>query len=94
MGAGLGEGHNTDRLDISGARWGLDGAEAVLKLRTVTVNGHLDACWKDQSLGNINAATQPVTRKVTPSLHDDGGHGTVLPPRATPSGDQEKMLVA
>ncbi|MBB6415062.1 ISKra4 family transposase [Streptomyces sp. AK010] len=31
-----------DRLDITGARWGLAGAEAVLKLRAVTSNGHLD----------------------------------------------------
>ncbi|WKK26882.1 ISKra4 family transposase [Streptomyces olivoreticuli] len=35
-----------DRLDISGARWGLDGAEAVLKLRAVSSNGDLDAYWK------------------------------------------------
>ncbi|KOT47282.1 hypothetical protein ADK43_39980 [Streptomyces rimosus subsp. rimosus] len=35
-----------DRLDISGARWGLDGAEAVLKLRTVAANGDLDAYWE------------------------------------------------
>nr|WP_272902857.1 ISKra4 family transposase [Streptomyces sp. BA2] len=35
-----------DRLDISGARWGLDGAEAVLKLRAVAANGDLDAYWK------------------------------------------------
>jgi hypothetical protein len=32
-----------DRLDITGARWGLAGAEAVLQLRAVTSNGHLDA---------------------------------------------------
>jgi hypothetical protein len=32
-----------DRLDITGARWGLHGAEAVLKLRTITSNGHLNA---------------------------------------------------
>ncbi|MFE7753413.1 ISKra4 family transposase, partial [Streptomyces sp. NPDC057428] len=32
-----------DRLDITGARWGLDGAEAVLKLRAVHANGDLDA---------------------------------------------------
>ncbi|GGJ53009.1 hypothetical protein GCM10010121_074760 [Streptomyces brasiliensis] len=38
--------HLTDRLDISGARWGLDGAEAVLKLRAVTANGDLDTYWK------------------------------------------------
>lgn len=31
-----------DRLDITGARWALDGAEAVLKLRAVHTNGDLD----------------------------------------------------
>ncbi|MFI6056019.1 ISKra4 family transposase, partial [Streptomyces violascens] len=35
-----------DRLDISGARWGLDGAEAVLKLRAVSANGDLEAYWE------------------------------------------------
>ena len=34
-----------DRLDISGARWGLDGAEAVLKLRAVRTNGDFDRYW-------------------------------------------------
>ncbi len=34
-----------DRLDISGARWGLQGAEAVLKLRAVTTNGDFDRYW-------------------------------------------------
>ena len=34
-----------DRLDISGARWGLAGAEAVLKLRAVTTNGDFDRYW-------------------------------------------------
>ncbi|MFF0747448.1 ISKra4 family transposase [Streptomyces sp. NPDC004111] len=35
-----------DRLDISGARWGLDGAEAVLKLRAVAANHDLGPYWK------------------------------------------------
>jgi hypothetical protein len=35
-----------DRLDISGARWGLAGAEAVLKLRAVTTNGDFDRYWR------------------------------------------------
>ncbi len=35
-----------DRFDLAGARWGLAGAEAVLKLRAVTANGHLDAYWR------------------------------------------------
>jgi hypothetical protein len=34
-----------DRFDLAGARWGLAGAEAVLKLRALTANGHLDAYW-------------------------------------------------
>ena len=34
-----------DRLDITGARWGLASAEAVLKLRAVISNGDFDAYW-------------------------------------------------
>ncbi|CAI7973405.1 conserved hypothetical protein [Frankia sp. Hr75.2] len=34
-----------DRFDITGARWGLDGAEAVLLLRAVVTNGDFDAYW-------------------------------------------------
>lgn len=35
-----------DRLEITGARWGLDGAEAVLKLRALNDNGDFDAYWR------------------------------------------------
>jgi hypothetical protein len=35
-----------DRLDITGARWGLHGAEAVLKLRALVTNGDFDAYWR------------------------------------------------
>ncbi|GAB2488265.1 hypothetical protein GCM10027187_64400 [Streptosporangium sandarakinum] len=34
-----------DRFDLAGARWGLAGAEAVLKLRALVANGHLEECW-------------------------------------------------
>jgi hypothetical protein len=34
-----------DRLDITGARWGLAGAEAVLKLRALRTNGDFNAYW-------------------------------------------------
>ena len=34
-----------DRLEITGARWGLEGAESVLLLRAVVVNGDFDAYW-------------------------------------------------
>jgi hypothetical protein len=35
-----------DRMDITGARWGLEGAEAVLKLRALTASGDFDAYWR------------------------------------------------
>jgi hypothetical protein len=35
-----------DRMDITGARWGLDGAEAVLKLRAVVSNGDFQQYWR------------------------------------------------
>ena len=35
-----------DRMDITGARWGLGGAEAVLKLRALISNGDFDAYWQ------------------------------------------------
>jgi hypothetical protein len=34
-----------DRLDITGARWGLPGAEAVLQLRALITNGDFDDYW-------------------------------------------------
>lgn len=34
-----------DRLDITGARWSLTGAEAVLKLRALISNGDFDRYW-------------------------------------------------
>ena len=34
-----------DRLALTGARWNLDGAEAVLKLRAVKVSGDFSAYW-------------------------------------------------
>jgi hypothetical protein len=34
-----------DRMDLTGARWGLDGAEAILKLRALRSNGDLEDYW-------------------------------------------------
>ena len=34
-----------DRMDLTGARWGLDGAEAILKLRALRSNGDFDQYW-------------------------------------------------
>jgi hypothetical protein len=35
-----------DRMDITGARWGLPGAEAVLRLRSLHASGDLDQYWE------------------------------------------------
>jgi hypothetical protein len=35
-----------DRMDLTGARWGLDGAEAVLKLRALRSNGDWGEYWR------------------------------------------------
>jgi hypothetical protein len=35
-----------DRMDITGARWGLAGAEAVLKLRALKANGDFEQYWQ------------------------------------------------
>jgi hypothetical protein len=47
-----------DRRDVTGARWGLDGAEAVLTLRAVLANGDFPAYWKYQ----LNREHQRVHR--------------------------------
>jgi hypothetical protein len=35
-----------DRMDITGARWGLAGAEAILKLRAIIINGDFQEYWR------------------------------------------------
>ena len=35
-----------DRMDLTGARWGLDGAKAVLKLRALRSNGDFPGYWR------------------------------------------------
>jgi len=35
-----------DRMDITGARWGLEGAEAILKLRAIIANGDFEDYWR------------------------------------------------
>jgi len=36
----------SDRMDITGARWSLSGAEAILKLRSLRASGDFDEYWK------------------------------------------------
>jgi hypothetical protein len=33
-------------MDLTGARWGLHGAEAILKLRALRCNGDFDTYWR------------------------------------------------
>jgi len=35
-----------DRMDITGARWSLEGAEAILKLRALIATGDFDDYWR------------------------------------------------
>ena len=35
-----------DRLDITGARWGLQGAESILKLRSMKSSGDFENYWE------------------------------------------------
>jgi hypothetical protein len=35
-----------DRMDITGARWGLEGAEAILRLRALIASGDFDDYWR------------------------------------------------
>jgi hypothetical protein len=37
--------HVHDRMGITGARWSVEGAQAILWLRAIRANGDLDAYW-------------------------------------------------
>jgi hypothetical protein len=60
-----------DRMDITGARWGLDGAESILRLRSIKSSGDWDEYWafhEKQEWGRNHAAkyidkTPPQTIK-------------------------------
>ena len=48
-----------DRMDITGARWGLAGAEAILKLRAIKANGDFPQYWRyhlDQERNHVHEA--------------------------------------
>ena len=68
-------------MDITGARWGLDGAESVLLLRAVVTNGDFDAYWAyhltqeqhrnhhSKFADNANRLDQLTSRELHPSLN-------------------------
>ena len=61
-----------DRMEITGARWGLEGGEAVLKLRALSINGDFDADWnfheKQEYQRNYQAKFSEMP-KARPPLH-------------------------
>ena len=63
-----------DRFGITGARWSPDGAETILKLRAVVVNGDLDdymSYYKNATATSTTSpATTPPPSKTSTSPHD------------------------
>ena len=70
-----------DRMELTGARWGLNGAEAVLKLRALRASGDFDEYWtfheaRERELnhasryadGAVPPVTSPTPAVVCPSL--------------------------
>jgi hypothetical protein len=56
-----------DRMDITGARWGLQGAEAVLTLRALVSNGDFDAYWRyhlDQEHHRVHSSRYQHTHEL------------------------------
>jgi hypothetical protein len=59
--------HVKDRMQVTGARWSLDGAEAVLRLRALAGNGDLDDNFtfdreQEQRRNHDSRYQQPQTR--------------------------------
>lgn len=42
-----------DRMDLTGARWSLDGAEAILRLRSIWASGDFDEYWQFHELQEL-----------------------------------------
>jgi len=57
-----------DRMDITGARWGLSGAEAVLKLRALRQSGDFDEYWSYH--GRQELERNHLIRYAEPELSD------------------------
>ena len=67
-----------DRMDITGARWGLAGAEGVLRLRALSDNGDFDQYW----------TLPPRTRTTTANHASRYANGVAVRMRATTTTDR------
>jgi hypothetical protein len=56
-----------DWLDTTGARRGLQGAEAILKLRALVSSGDFDSCWRTTCPRDTDASFRPATSIHSPS---------------------------
>jgi hypothetical protein len=71
-----------DRMEITGARWGLEGGEAVLKLRALSINGEFDEYWEfheKQEYQRNHQAKFSEMSKARPPLHLIAGGKCSLP---------------
>jgi hypothetical protein len=59
-----------DRMGITGARWGLEGAQAMLWLRAIAASGDTDAYWTWHITGNTSATTSAASRPASDSPPD------------------------
>ena len=59
-----------DRMDITGARWGLERAEAVLKLRSLQSSGDLDEYWDFYKAQSLQRNYHP--QYISPILKEAG----------------------
>lgn len=62
-----------DRFEISGARWGLEGAEALLKLRSIYQSGDWQDYWRfhiarEQERLHPQKQWEPVQEANTPKF--------------------------
>jgi hypothetical protein len=78
-----------DRLDITGARWGLAGGEAVLKLRALVSNGDFDQQIKTKQIKVYVYNSQNATPDVQAQVNAAKAAGipvTTITETLTPAG--------
>ena len=73
-----------DRLDITGARWSLPGAEAVLKLRALISNGDFGDYWIFHTGRERQRLSSALTSTITASLLDPHRHFRGSAPKPDP----------
>ena len=70
----------TDRMDVTGARWSLAGAEAVLRLRALRSSHDFDAYWRfhEAQEHQRNHASRYANGTVVPVREGRGAHLRVI----------------